>query len=442
MRMLVLRLMALTVAAILCLAPGGETAMAQDSTAPAAVDRSATGGAQTLEDILRRQRGESVPADIGNGNTGDGADRDGPLGSQGTLSDSELWRRARQGQAFSTSSQDPNAGILVQDEGTQWLETRRTTLPTYALYAIAAILILLTLFMLIRGRIRIVAGWSSVKVQRFSAIERFGHWLLATSFIVLAVTGLSLLFGREYLVPGIDWVHARMNPDAIDPNYGRDAYAWFALAGKWLHDNVAWAFMIGLVMIFVMWVFNNIPTWTDVKWLAQGGGMFSKSGHPHARKFNAGQKILFWLVIILGGSLSASGIALLQPNEYAMFGATFEKLNMAGEAVGYPLGLATTLSPVEEMQYAQMWHTIIGVAMIVVVIAHIYIGSVGMQGAFSAMGNGKVDLNWAREHHDLWVAKLEKKGKVPRPAGASNPNTRSMPMRAPRKPHNPRVPAE
>lgn len=430
MRTFVLRMLALTIAAMLFVAPGDE-AQAQDTAGTAPAGNAATGGMQTLEDILRRQRGEDVPETAP---SGDGS-------AEEALSNSDLWRRARQGQAFSTTAKDPNAAILVADSGTDWLETRRTTLPTYSAYAILGMLALLALFLLIRGRIRIASGWSSVRVERFTGLERFGHWLLATSFIVLAITGLSLLFGREYLVPGLDWAHARMNPDAVDPDFGRATYAWFALAGKWLHGNIAWAFMLALVMIFFMWVLRNIPTWTDVKWLAKGGGMFSKNSHPHARKFNAGQKILFWLVIILGGSLSASGIALLQPGEYAMFGETFAKLNMAGEAVGYSPALNTALSPVEEMQYAQMWHTIIGVALIVIVIAHIYIGSVGMQGAFSAMGNGTVDLNWAREHHDLWVAKLERKGHIPRPAGASNPSTRSMPMRAPQKPAAP-TPAE
>ena len=437
MKTVFLKLFALTLAALLFVA-SGDRSLAQTSGEPAAVDRTVTGGAQTLEDILRRQRGEDVPLDAGTGSP-EGGSATGPLGTQGGLSDSELWRRARQGQTFSTSSQDPNASFLVQDEGTKWLETRQSTLPTYTIYALLAILILLTLFLLIRGRIRIMSGWSSIKIERFSFIERFGHWLLATSFIVLAITGLVLLFGREYLIPALDWAHVKMNPDAIEPNYGKGAYAWFAGIGKWLHGNIAWAFMISLVMIFVMWVFRNIPTWTDVKWLAQFGGMLRQHGHPHARKFNGGQKVLFWLVIILGGSLSASGLALLQPYEYSMFSATFEKLNAVGDAVGYSLALNTSLTPIQEMQYAQQWHTIIAVVMIVVVIAHIYIGSVGMQGAFSAMGSGKVDLNWAREHHDLWVAKLEKKGKIPRPAGASNPSTREMPLRAPKKPT---VPAE
>ncbi len=437
MKTVFLKLFALTLAALLFVA-SGNTSHAQSSDEPAAVDRSVTGGAQTLEDILRRQRGENVPLDAGTGGVENGS-LTGPLATQGGFSDSELWRRARQGQAFSSSSQDPNAAILVQDEGAKWLETRQSTIPTYTLYALLAILALLTLFLLIRGRIRIMSGWSSIKIERFSFIERFGHWLLATSFIVLAITGLSLLFGREYLIPAIDWVHAKMSPNAIEPNYGKEVWAWFAGVGKWVHDNVAWAFMLSLVMIFIMWFFRNIPTWTDVKWIAQFGGMLRQHGHPHARKFNGGQKILFWLVIILGGSLSASGLALLQPYEYTMFASTFEKLNAAGDAVGYPLALNTSLTPIQEMQYAQQWHTIIAVTMIVIIIAHIYIGSVGMQGAFSAMGSGKVDLNWAREHHDMWVAKLEKKGKIPRPAGASNPSTRSMPLRAPKKPT---VPAE
>ncbi len=438
MRTLVTKLLATMIAALLFIG-SGNAVHAQDSTTPAAVDRTATGGAQTLEDIMRRQRGESVPLDIGTGGT-EGGDSTGLLGTQGGLSDSELWRRARQGQSFATSLPDSKTAVLIQDEGMTWLETRRTTLPKYSTYAIGGMFALLFLFLILRGRIRINAGWSDIKIERFTFIERFGHWLLATSFIILAITGLTLLFGREYLVPGLDWVHAKINPDAIDPNFGKNAFAWFSVAGKWLHNNIAWAFMVSLVLIFVMWFFRNIPTWTDVKWLAQGGGMFSKNSHPHARKFNGGQKILFWAVIILGASISASGISLLQPYEYQMFSVTFAKLNVAGEAIGYPLGLSTTLTPTQEMEYSQLWHVVISIVLIAIIIAHIYIGSVGMQGAFSAMGSGKVDLNWAREHHDLWVAKLDKQGKIPRASGASNPQTRPMPMRAPKKP--PTVPAE
>lgn len=413
--------------------PGIGSAYAQQATeATQDVDRSRTGGAQTLEEILRRQRGEPVPLDAGTG-PGNSAAPSEQLGTLGGASDSELWRRARQGDSFSVSIPDKKSAILVQDEGEEWLATRRDVLPMYTKYALGGIIVLLAIFMLLRGRVKIQAGWSSIKIERFTFIERFGHWLLATSFIILAITGLGLLFGREYIVPGLDWMHAKTSSGTLDPDYGKKAFASFALAGKWMHNNIAWAFIVSLFLIFVMWFFRNIPTWTDVKWLLQGGGLLSKNSHPHARKFNGGQKIIFWSVILLGGSISASGISLLQPYEYGMFAATFDKMNIAGEAIGYPLGLETAITPFQEMQYAQLWHTIVSIVLIVIIIAHIYIGSVGMQGAFSAMGSGKVDLNWAREHHDLWVAKLEKQGKIPKATGSFQ-KSRPMPMRAPKKP--------
>ena len=76
--------------------------------------------------------------------------------------------------------------------------------------------------------------------------------------------------------------------------------------------------------------------------------------------------------------------------------------------------LETALSPQEEMQYAQLWHAIVSFVLMAIVLAHIYIGSVGMEGAYDAMGSGEVDLNWAREHHSLWVEEVEaKEGKPP-----------------------------
>lgn len=403
------------------------------------VDRSATGGAQTLDDILRRQRGEDVPLDAGTGSP-EGAAASGQLGTLGGLSDSELWRKARQGETFTVSIPDKKSATLMQDEGEAWLATREGPLTSYSLYAFGGILLLLAFFLLLRGRIRIQQGWSSVKIERFTFIERFGHWLLAGSFLILAVTGFALLFGREYLIPAIDWTNAKMNGGEVTPGYGKEIFASFVGVGKWLHNNIAWAFVVSLVLIFFMWVLRNIPTWTDVKWFAQGGGLFSKDSHPHARKFNGGQKLIFWSVIIFGASISASGLSLLAPYEYPMFAPTFEKLNSVSEAIGFPLGLATTLTPIQEMQYSQMWHTIIATVLMIIIIAHIYIGSIGMQGAFGAMGSGKVDLNWAKEHHDLWVEEMVKDGKVKLPmAKVPAEPKRNMPMSAPTKPN---VPAE
>jgi len=119
--------------------------------------------------------------------------------------------------------------------------------------------------------------------------------------------------------------------------------------------------------------------------------------HPPAKKFNGGQKIIFWATILGGASLSLSGWALLDPFTTTMFADTFALINIFGA------NLPTDLTLMEEQQLAQVWHTIVSMVMIAIILAHIYIGSIGMEGAFDAMGSGQVDLNWAKEHHSLWV---------------------------------------
>lgn len=388
---------------------------AQSDEAPE-VNRESTGGAQTLEDILRRQRGEDVPLDQGEAGPADSPEgTPGALGTRGGASDSSLWRAVRQGQdgVFTSSTRDPNATMLVQDDGEKWLASRSGPLLKYTGYAFGGMLLLLILFRILRGRIMISGGRAGVRVKRFGFIERFAHWMLAISFIILAVTGFGLLAGRDVIVPALDYLNVKFTHSAgtVDPDFGKTTFASMIGAGKWAHNNLSWAFMISLVLIFVLWVFRNIPTWTDVKWFLKGGGLFGNS-HPSARKFNGGQKLIFWSVILFGASLSASGLMLLLPYEFSMFGPTFEKMNAVGEMVGYAPNLATETTALQEQQYAQSWHTIIGIVLTTIIIAHIYIGSVGMQGAFSAMGSGRVDLNWAKEHHDLWVDKLEEKGQM------------------------------
>ncbi len=367
-------------------------AQAQDS-APEP-DRSATGGAQTLEDIMARQRGEAVDNSFrreGDGGTPAG-DITGVLGTLGGASDPELWRALRFGDANITASNSgPAATVLIQDSGMEWLTFREGPLLQYGLYLLGGTLVLLLLFFLIRGRVKIDGEKTGQTFVRFKAIERFGHWLLAGSFILLGITGLVSLAGRKFIMPLM----------------GKDSFATIALASKWIHNNVSWAFMIGLVLIFVMWVAHNLPDRTDIKWLLKGGGLFG-GGHPAAKKFNAGQKLIFWSVILLGGSISASGLSLLFPFELPMFAATFEKLNAFGIPQALGLGeLATTLSPHAEMQYAQTWHTIVSFVLMAIILAHIYIGSVGMEGAYDAMGSGEVEQQWAKEHHSIWAAEFE-----------------------------------
>ena len=319
--------------------------------------------------------------------TGAGAQVSGEVPGQslGVSSDAELWRRVRHGEGFSVSVPDALGGVLVQSEGDNWRAFRNGPLSVWGGWALFATLAVLTLFYLIRGRIRIDSGRSGETLERFNNLERFSHWLLAGSFIILGLTGLNVLYGRYVLKPVI----------------GPDAFAFITLVGKWLHNYVALAFMVALVLILVLWVRHNLPRTADFMWILRGGGLFVKGSHPPAHKFNAGQKFVFWAVILLGASLSVSGIALLFPFETAMFAKTFVVMNMFG------FDLPTQLTPLEETQLAQLWHSIVALALIAVVFAHIYIGSLGMEGAFDAMGNGQVDRNWAREHHSLWVERIE-----------------------------------
>jgi formate dehydrogenase subunit gamma len=355
------------------------------------VDRTSTGGAQTLEDIMARQKQLEVDESFRSENLGDPANAPpiaGPLGTQGGTSVADDYRAIRYNKIDPTTQvRGPAVEVLIQDEGMPWLQLREGPVLSYGGSAILGIILLLALFYFTRGKIRIAGGPSGTKIERFKAIERFGHWLLAGSFIALALTGLLTLMGRSFLIPVI----------------GHEAFSPLAIGSKWIHNNIAWAFMLGLVLTFVMWVAHNIPGKLDWQWIKAGGG-FVGDTHPSAKKFNAGQKIVFWTVMVLGFSVSLSGLSLLFPFQLPMFADTFALFNSI-LGTDFP----TVLAPHEEMQLANIWHSIVAFLMMVAIIAHIYIGTVGMEGAYDAMGNGQVDLEWARQHHDLWVEEVQAK---------------------------------
>ena len=359
------------------------------------IDRSATGGAQTLEDILARQRGEEVQdrrRDLSDAEAQAKA-LVGQLGTRGGSSDADLWSALRYGDANVTvSTGKPQDAVLVQDGGMAWYEFREGPLRTYGGYLLLGTLGALVLFFLLRGRIRIDGERAGVTILRFNLIERVAHWTLAGSFILLGLTGLAVLFGRV----------------AIIPYFGHEAFSTIAIGSKWIHNWVAWPFMVALVLVFLLWVAHNIPNRHDLVWMMKGGGLFSKGVHPPARKFNAGQKIIFWMVIILGASVSASGLSLLMPFEIPMFAKTFAILNDIGVGPmiwGEPL--PTQMAPHAEMQLSTLWHAIVAFIMMAVILAHIYLGSVGMEGASDAMVTGQVDEAWAHQHHSIWLDEVK-----------------------------------
>ena len=314
-----------------------------------------------------------------------------PGQSLGLSSDSDLWRYVRTGNAGSTQMKDELAAVMIQSEGDNWRAMRNGPISAFGGIGLIVVIFVLGLFYMVRGKIKIDSGPSGDTILRFGTIDRFAHWLMAGSFVILGITGLNMLYGRYVLLPVI----------------GKDAFAALTAAGKYAHNFLAFAFMVGLALSFILWVRHNIPNKVDLQWIKMGGGIVKKGVHPPAKKFNAGQKIIFWAVMIGGLSVSMSGIALMFPFQTTMFGDTFALLN------GLGFSLPTDFSPLQEQQLNQLWHGFVSLALIVMIMAHIYIGSVGMEGALDAMNSGRVDRNWAKEHHSLWVEEEDQKAAKP-----------------------------
>ncbi|MEK9673384.1 MAG: formate dehydrogenase subunit gamma [Rhodospirillaceae bacterium] len=312
-----------------------------------------------------------------------------PGSPRGGLSQSEMWRAVRGGIKGTVSIPNKDAGQLVQSDGDVWRAAKNGPLSKFGGMFLLASIVVIAAFFLIRGRIKIEHGPDPQgrTIERFNALERAVHWLTASSFIVLALTGLNVTYGRYVLKPVLG-----------DSTFGALTYY-----GKLAHGYIALAFMLGIVMMFLLWVRHNIPAGRDIVWLLKGGGLFSKGSHLDVPRFNAGQKIIFWLVVLGGVSLSLSGLALMFPGQIQPWAGTFGILNAFGGS--FP----TELSALQEVQLSVLWHSLIALVMIGIVIGHIYIGSLGMEGAIDAVASGQVDLNWAKEHHSLWVAEEEAK---------------------------------
>ncbi|PPR34187.1 MAG: Formate dehydrogenase, cytochrome b556(fdo) subunit [Alphaproteobacteria bacterium MarineAlpha9_Bin6] len=301
----------------------------------------------------------------------------------GQDNNAEMWRAIRQGIQGKVSIPDKKAGVLVQSEGEEWRSIRNGPVSNYGVWLILGTIAVLALFFTARGRIRIENGRTGRTILRFASFERFIHWTVAVSFILLALTGLNLLYGRYVVKP---WM-------------GADTFAMVTLAGKFVHNYIGLLFILGLTIMFLIWIRQNVPTRIDLIWLAKGGGMFKRGVHPPARKFNAGQKIVFAAVIIGGALLSYSGLNLM-----------------------FPFTLETT---VQDMQQTQLLHAIGALALTAVIIAHIYIGTIGMEGAIDAMWSGRVEENWAREHHNLWFKELDTQTETQETT--NDPNARGTP---------------
>jgi formate dehydrogenase subunit gamma len=274
---------------------------------------------------------------------------------------------------------DQKACTIEQPAGRDWRQFHEVTLRWIGAISILGMLLLLVVFYLVRGMVRIESGRSGRVLVRFSAFERLVHWMTATCFVILALSGLNITFGRPLLLPLI----------------GPDAFTAWSQWAKYAHNYLSFPFTIGVFVIFLMWIIWNLPTRVDVEWLKEGGGMVGHK-HPPADRFNAGQKMIYWIVVLGGTAVAVSGYVLMFP---------FYGTNVAG------------------MQVAQIVHGIVAVLFVAAMLGHIYIGTIGMEGAFEAMWDGTVDVNWAKEHHSLWLQKEMAEGHVsaPPPKGKMQP---------------------
>lgn len=271
---------------------------------------------------------------------------------------------------------DTKSYVIEQPLGRTWQLITGMWMHWIGAVVILGIIALLALAYFTVGPMMIEGGRSGRKILRFTAFERFVHWLIVVAFVILAITGLNITFGREFLLPLI----------------GPQAFSHWSLMAKYAHDFSSFPFIVGVAIMFALWARANIPTAVDIKWFKQGGGMIGHR-HPPAEKFNGGQKALFWCAMLGAAGVTVTGLFLLFP---------FYWTNVIG------------------MQIAQVLHALIAIAYVALIVAHIYIGAIGLEGGWEAMADGKVDVNWARQHHSLWAEKeVAKEHAAKPPRGAT-----------------------
>lgn len=296
-----------------------------------------------------------------------------------------MWRQVGAGATGFTSlpsSQAPEAGNLIQpfvqypgsrwtNAGEAWRQVRNIWIIPYGGSLLLIVVGAIALYYWRKGTMGLHGSETGRTIERFTPFERSAHWANAIAFSILAISGLVMAFGKFFLLPVL----------------GASLFGWLAYLLKTLHNFAGPLFAVSLLVVFVTFVKDNAPSRDDLAWLASGGGMFSGKEVP-SHRFNAGEKVVFWGgVLLLGAIVVGSGLVL-------------DKLI---PSLAYERGT---------MQISHMIHAVAACLMMAMFLGHIYMGTIGMAGAFKAMKTGYVDETWAREHHQLWYDDV-KAGKIP-----------------------------
>ncbi len=296
-----------------------------------------------------------------------------------------MWRAVGQGVSGYTSlpkSQAPEAGNLIQpfvqypgsrlaSAGESWRQVRNNIIIPYGAALLLIAVGAMALFYFSKGTMELHGEETGRKIERFTPFERSAHWANAIAFVSLAISGIVIAYGKFFLLPII----------------GSTLFGWLSFALKNIHNFAGPLFAVSLVIVFVTFLKDNLPTKEDWVWIVKGGGMFSDAEVP-SHRFNAGEKVVFWGgVLFLGLIVVGSGLVL----------------DMLFPGLIYERGT---------MQIAAMIHSVAALFMMAMFIGHIYMGTIGMRGAYKAMRGGYVDETWAKEHHELWYNDV-KSGKIP-----------------------------
>jgi formate dehydrogenase subunit gamma len=277
------------------------------------------------------------------------------------LNNAPVWRDVRAGENpyQTTQVRGIETHILVQTEGEIWRQIRNGPVTVYGGWLLLVVCAIIAAIYFAKGPIRLHGRPTGRVIERFNSLERITHWTVAISFCLLAVTGLIILFGRYVLLP----------------LFGYTLFSWLAMLSKNVHNFVAPVFIVSLLVFIVIYVKDNLPEKGDLAWLAKGWRIFAGEHVPSGR-FNAGEKVWFWIgVVVLCLIVSATGLILLFPN--------FEQ----GRLI---------------MQQANVIHAVAALLVMAFSLGHIYMGTIGVEGAYENMRYGYTDETWAKEHHEYW----------------------------------------
>jgi len=286
-----------------------------------------------------------------------------------------VWREVRkEGQEHYTSIKGRETGVLVQSAGETWRQIRNGPVTFYGGWLVVIVTLIVAAIYFAMGPVKLHDKATGRMIERFSLAERWAHWVMGISFVVLGITGLIILFGKFVLLPVI----------------GYTLFSWLSALSKNLHNFVAPLFAVSLLIFIIMFIKDNLPKSYDFSWFAKAPGFFAGKHIPSGR-FNGGEKVWFWVgVVVLCLALVGSGAVLLFPN--------FDQVRST-------------------MQQMSVIHMVAALLVIAAAIGHIYMGTIGVEGAYGAMRDGAVDESWAKEHHEYWYNDV-KGGAKSAPGGA------------------------